>query len=579
MSIPKTPWLQKATSLVSKFVKNGSLGIDPMAEVFEERRREYNLFSTQMSEQEIESLRSYIFCYDRLPTSPADKPIKIRNFIAGQWRDASQFACLTSPGDRRITLFEIPDSQNSDVDAALKYAHDYWRSLTWANETLAYRKHVIKNFSRIMGYFYEDCLREIRTQVPKTRLEADKDFWEAKRAADHLEGSAEHAMTGTRLPVMIEGHTYWKNPYIAAGVSAIFCPMNFVYGISSIHLVGCYLTGSPFIFKGHPFAALTNTTLTRMFLAAGADPHSVQKIEGFGKGVESLVSDPRVAVVSLTGSDSTAERMQSLRGLRPVKFEGGGCNWSYVDEGFSDEELKKIAIRLTYSKLGFSSHKCTSLHGIAASSTVLSKVMTYVSQEIDEWKLQNPIDAPPDQAKIVGPCMVHKAQTATDIQEAAIKAGATAFRKGGRITGTPYSDHAEVIAPIILTGIKPEMKITVNWDGRGEKTFAPATTEFFMPILLGMEVNSFDRFLDFCLFENSHDLAVSLWSLSDLNLSKARRVLAGMLKENDGTDSALEWEEFGASGIGTSGNIGVGDPEATFSIYCRRQKGRHLVFK
>jgi hypothetical protein len=51
-----------------------------------------------------------------------------------------------------------------------------------------------------------------------------------------------------------------------------------------------------------------------------------------------------------------------------------------------------------------------------------------------------------------------------------------------------------------------------------------------------------------------------------------------MLKENDGTDSALEWEEFGAGGLGPSGNMGVGDPEATFQIYCRRQKGRHVVF-
>ena len=48
--------------------------------------------------------------------------------------------------------------------------------------------------------------------------------------------------------------------------------------------------------------------------------------------------------------------------------------------------------------------------------------------------------------------------------------------------------------------------------------------------------------------------------------------------ENDGTDSALEWEEFGASTIGESGNMGVGEVQATVSIYSRRQKGRHFVF-
>jgi acyl-CoA reductase-like NAD-dependent aldehyde dehydrogenase len=315
-----------------------------------------------------------------------------------------------------------------------------------------------------------------------------------------------------------------------------------------------------------------------MLIAAGADPRAVQKIEGFGKGIESLVHDPRVAVVSVTGSDATAERMQHLRGVRPVRFEGGGANWAYVDEGFSDDDLRKIAVRLAYSKLAFSSHKCTALHGIAANPSVMSKLLPLLSREMDEWKVGNPTDVPAETQKIVGPCMVHKAKTASDIQDAAAKAGATVFRKGGRVTGNDYADHAEVIAPVILSKVKPDMTVRIDWDGKGDKAVNLMTTEFFMPVLVTSEMHSFDDFMRFCLMTNPHDLAVSVWSRSDKNLSKARRVLAGMLKENDGTDSALEWEEFGASGVGTSGNMGVGDPEATFAIYSRRQKGRHVVF-
>ncbi len=51
-----------------------------------------------------------------------------------------------------------------------------------------------------------------------------------------------------------------------------------------------------------------------------------------------------------------------------------------------------------------------------------------------------------------------------------------------------------------------------------------------------------------------------------------------MLKENDGTDSALEWEAFGASGVGESGNSSVGDAACTIRMFCREQKGRHVVF-
>ncbi len=71
-----------------------------------------------------------------------------------------------------------------------------------------------------------------------------------------------------------------------------------------------------------------------------------------------------------------------------------------------------------------------------------------------------------------------------------------------------------------------------------------------MPILVAMELPSFAAFLEFSLFVNPHDLATSIYTRDDRKLQRARRMLGGMLKENDGTDSALEWEEFGASTIG-----------------------------
>src|SRR5262249_30192560 len=201
-----------------------------------------------------------------------------------------------------------------------------------------YRKLVIKNFSRLLEYYYEECLDELRQQTPKTRLEADKDFWEAKRAADHLEGNAEKAMTGDWIPTMIAGQSYWKDSYLPAGVCAVITPMNFIYGIPGIQIVGCYLSGSPMIFKGHPFSAITSTTLTKMLIAAGADPRAVHKLEGFGGDIVSLTRDHRVAVVSVTGSAETAKAIQSGRDVRPVKFEGGGCNWAFIDDGYGDDE-------------------------------------------------------------------------------------------------------------------------------------------------------------------------------------------------------------------------------------------------
>src|SRR5450432_1927548 len=106
-------------------------------------------------------------------------------------------------------------------------------------------------------------------------------------------------MAGSMVPTMLAGQSYWKDSYLPAGVCAVITPMNFIYGIPGIQIVGCYLSGSPMIFKGHPFSAITSTTLAKMMIAAGADPRSMHKLEGFGGDIKMLTTDHRVAVVSL----------------------------------------------------------------------------------------------------------------------------------------------------------------------------------------------------------------------------------------------------------------------------------------
>ena len=562
---------------IQAFNARGQLGKDPVAQYFAERRKAHGLFTNLLTDKELELLEPYLFCYRELPQRSSDAPVRVTNFIDGEWRlpAKGELALLRNLADRRVPLMEVPASTDEDVDRAVAAADRTWKSLSWAEDVFTYRKTVLKNFSRMMDYFSEDCLREIRQQIPKTRLEAQKDFFEAKRAADHLEGSAEAALQGELLPPMLPGHSYWRNPWVPAGVSVIISPMNFIWGIPGIHLVGAYLAGVPFIYKGHPFAAISNTTMIRMMLAAGADPAYVQKVEGFGKGIAKLATDRRVTVVAVTGSSETASKIQEGRGLNRLRFEGGGCNWSYVDDGYSPEDLKKIAVRLAYSVCGFGAHKCTSLHGIAASGRTLDALLRLINEEMNSWRVADPREATDD--KVLSPLMVHKAQTLVDIvAEAKKTSGVTVIREGGRADGA-YGEQSEAVKPVILK-IRPDSTVRVNWDGKGVQEVRLATTEFFMPILVGMELPDFASYVRFCLFENSHDLATSVWTRDDRKVQLARRTIGGMLKENDGTDSALEWEEFGASGIGDSGNMGVGEVTATLSIYTRRQKGRHLVF-
>ena len=136
---------------IRAFNERGQIGADPLAAKYAERRAGYSLFARMMSDADIEALRPYLFCYTELPPK---RRVTVRNFIAGEWRapKSGEHAVMTCPADKRIELFEVPASGKQDVEAAVAAGDQVWKSLAWAEEGLAYRKHVVKNVSRILAY-------------------------------------------------------------------------------------------------------------------------------------------------------------------------------------------------------------------------------------------------------------------------------------------------------------------------------------------------------------------------------------------------------------------------------------------
>ena len=205
-------------------------GRDPIAALFAERRAGYSLFELSMSDADCEALRPYLFGHP-IPRRAGEAPVACLNLIDGEWKK-----------HRRARPDEVPRRPPGDADGGRPLARSGRGARDRAGVGLLGVARVGEGGARVpkarreerlaaLGYFYEECLDELRQQTPKTRLEADKDFWEAKRAADHLEGNAEKAMRGELVPMMVPGQTYWKDSYLPAGVCAVITPMNFIYGI------------------------------------------------------------------------------------------------------------------------------------------------------------------------------------------------------------------------------------------------------------------------------------------------------------------------------------------------------------
>src|SRR6185503_12386114 len=122
-------------------------GKDPIAALYPARRASYSLFSKGLSDADCEALRPYLFGRP-IPRKQGDgrAPVACLNLVDGEWRRpaSGELVPMKSLADRRVTIMELARTQEADVKHALDRASAFWTSLEWANEGLAYRKHVVK---------------------------------------------------------------------------------------------------------------------------------------------------------------------------------------------------------------------------------------------------------------------------------------------------------------------------------------------------------------------------------------------------------------------------------------------------
>src|SRR5437868_1069269 len=116
--------LQSLQQAVQAFNAAGQLGTDPMAALYEGRRKTWSLFTPGLRDEEMETLRAYIFPYRELPSTPDAKPVPAYNLINGQWKKprAGKTAVLHTLWDNRVPLTEVADSQPEDVEDVIDAA-------------------------------------------------------------------------------------------------------------------------------------------------------------------------------------------------------------------------------------------------------------------------------------------------------------------------------------------------------------------------------------------------------------------------------------------------------------------------
>ncbi len=311
-----------------------------------------------------------------------------------------------------------------------------------------------------------EALRAKETELARTiAAEAGKPMkaarTEAQRAVATFHAAA--AETGRRagevLPLDVnarsEGRWGIVRRFPLGPVLAI-TPFNFPLNLTAHKVAPALAVGAPIVQKPASQTPLSALALRRIVVEAGwpEDAYAVLTISG--EEAERLVADPRLPIVSFTGSSSVGWRLRALAPKKRVSLELGGNAAAIVH---SDADLEDAATRVVAGAFSYAGQSCISLQRALVERSVFDRFASLVLEKTARVVVGDPLDDATD----VGP-MISEGEARRVVAWVG-----EAVASGARLLAGGTRDGA-MVAPTVLADTTASMKVEC------EEVFAPVMT-------------------------------------------------------------------------------------------------------
>ena len=388
-------------------------------------------------------------------------PTPHQNWINGRWQDAKSGQTFEreNPATGEV-IGRFPDSAADDVADAVKAALDAFDG--WRSTPAPKRAEILFRAAELLLARKEDLARDVTIEMGKVLPEARGDVQEAIDMTYYIAGEGRR-QAGQTIPSELPNKLCmtFRQPH---GVVAAITPWNFPTAIPCWKLMPALITGNTAVFKPSPFSPLSATNLVRILEEAGLPPGVVNLIFGGDEAGAALVEDPRVAMVSFTGSLEVGREIAAYCGRhgKRVHLELGGKNAIIV---LDDADLDLAIDGAVWSAFGTSGQRCTAASRMIVQDPVREEFTERLVTRANALRLGNGLEVTTDVGPVVNTESLAKINRYMDIgrdEGAAIAAG------GARASGNGL-DRGYFFQPTIFTGVQPQMRIAQ------EEIFGPVT--------------------------------------------------------------------------------------------------------
>ncbi|MEZ5184825.1 MAG: aldehyde dehydrogenase family protein [Candidatus Nanopelagicales bacterium] len=237
-------------------------------------------------------------------------------------------------------------------------------------------------------------------------------------------------------------------------------PFNFPLNLVAHKLAPALAVGAPIIVKPAPATPLTALLLGEILAETDLPAGMWSVLPLANEQTAALVADPRLPVVSFTGSETVGYQIQASQPAKHVILElGGNAAAAVLPDWSSDADLDWAATRIATFGNYQAGQSCISVQRVLVDESLYERFVPMLVDKLNTLKTGSPSDAD----VVVGPVINEAAaERIGSWIDDAVASGAQVLA-GGTREGT-------TITPTLLAGVAHEAKVSC------EEVFGPVMT-------------------------------------------------------------------------------------------------------
>ncbi|MEI2748320.1 MAG: aldehyde dehydrogenase [Ferruginibacter sp.] len=393
-----------------------------------------------------------------------DIPYHLENYIGGNFIGplSGQFIDNFNPATGAL-YGQIPNSNNKDVDAAVKAAAKAFPA--WSATTAEKRFSILNRIAELIDEHHEQlALAETNDNGKPLWLSKEVDI---PRASSNFRFFATALMHFAAESHSMEERAVNYTIRQPIGIVGCISPWNLPLYLFTWKIAPALAAGNCVIAKPSEVTPVSAFLLGKICKAAGLPDGVLNILHGDGPSCgEAIVKHPAIKAISFTGSTRAGEQIASIAApkFKKLSLELGGKNPNIIFADCDWEKMMKTTIRSSFSNQG---QICLCGSRILVEASIYEKFKKEFIERVSRLTVGDPLEDSSKQGALVSKVHFDKVMNCINL---ARTEGGTILLGGNAVQPTGRCSNGYFIEPTIIENLGPDCRTN------REEIFGPVVT-------------------------------------------------------------------------------------------------------